>query len=45
MSNHSVEDIKKSSARLRGTLLESLSNPITGAQNEDDQTLVNYHGS
>ena len=45
MSNHSVEDIKKSSARLRGTLLESLANPITGALNEDDQTLVKYHGS
>ncbi|HWI24555.1 MAG TPA: assimilatory sulfite reductase (NADPH) hemoprotein subunit [Lysobacter sp.] len=45
MSNHSVEDIKKSSARLRGTLLESLANPVTGALNEDDQTLVKYHGS
>jgi len=45
MSTHSVEDIKKSSARLRGTLLESLANPVTGALNEDDQTLVKYHGS
>jgi sulfite reductase (NADPH) hemoprotein beta-component len=45
MSTHSVEDIKKSSARLRGTLLESLANPITGALNEDDQTLIKYHGS
>ncbi|MFC5569685.1 assimilatory sulfite reductase (NADPH) hemoprotein subunit [Lysobacter yangpyeongensis] len=45
MTTHSVEDIKKSSARLRGTLLESLANPITGALAEDDQTLIKYHGS
>lgn len=45
MSSHSVEDIKRSSARLRGSLLESLANPITGALNEDDQTLIKYHGS
>ena len=45
MSTHSVEDIKKSSARLRGTLLASLANPITGALHDDDQTLIKYHGS
>lgn len=45
MSTHSVEDIKKSSARLRGTLLASLANPITGALADDDQTLIKYHGS
>ncbi|WP_225876258.1 assimilatory sulfite reductase (NADPH) hemoprotein subunit [Lysobacter solisilvae (ex Woo and Kim 2020)] len=45
MSAHSVEDIKKSSARLRGTLLESLANPVTGALADDDQTLIKYHGS
>ncbi len=45
MSTHSVEDIKKSSARLRGTLLESLADPVTGALAEDDQTLIKYHGS
>ncbi|MDR0183118.1 assimilatory sulfite reductase (NADPH) hemoprotein subunit [Lysobacter arvi] len=45
MSSHSVEDIKQRSARLRGTLLESLANPVTGALNEDDQTLIKYHGS
>jgi len=45
MSAHSVEDIKKESGRLRGTLLESLANPITGALHEDDQTLIKYHGS
>jgi len=43
--SHSVEDIKNQSARLRGTLLESLANPVTGALNEDDQTLIKYHGS
>ncbi|MFC3550192.1 assimilatory sulfite reductase (NADPH) hemoprotein subunit [Lysobacter cavernae] len=45
MSAHSVEDIKHDSARLRGTLLESLANPITGAFFDDDQTLIKYHGS
>ncbi|GAB3103853.1 assimilatory sulfite reductase (NADPH) hemoprotein subunit [Lysobacter terrae] len=45
MSTHSVEDIKKSSARLRGTLLASLADPITAALAEDDQTLIKYHGS
>ena len=29
MSAHSVESIKQQSARLRGTLLESLANPVT----------------
>ncbi|MBA2239509.1 MAG: assimilatory sulfite reductase (NADPH) hemoprotein subunit [Lysobacter sp.] len=45
MSAHSVEDIKQDSARLRGTLLESLANQVTGALNEQDQTLIKYHGS
>jgi sulfite reductase (NADPH) hemoprotein beta-component len=45
MSNHSVEDIKHESARLRGTLLASLANPVTGALADDDQTLIKYHGS
>jgi sulfite reductase (NADPH) hemoprotein beta-component len=45
MSAHSVEDIKRQSGRLRGTLVESLSNQITGALAEDDQTLIKYHGS
>ncbi|MDQ3286885.1 MAG: assimilatory sulfite reductase (NADPH) hemoprotein subunit [Pseudomonadota bacterium] len=45
MSAHSVEDIKSDSARLRGTLLESLANQVTGALNEQDQTLIKYHGS
>ncbi len=45
MSAHSVEDIKHGSARLRGTLLQSLADPVTGALREDDQTLIKYHGS
>lgn len=45
MSAHSVEDIKQQSGRLRGTLVESLSNRITGALADDDQTLIKYHGS
>ncbi|MDH5835452.1 assimilatory sulfite reductase (NADPH) hemoprotein subunit [Luteimonas kalidii] len=45
MSNHSVEDIKAESNRLRGSLLDSLADPVTGALREDDQTLIKYHGS
>ena len=45
MAAHSVEDIKRKSGRLRGTLVESLQDQITGALAEDDQTLIKYHGS
>ncbi|RZA20301.1 MAG: assimilatory sulfite reductase (NADPH) hemoprotein subunit [Lysobacteraceae bacterium] len=45
MSTHSVEAIKQQSARLRGSLLDSLANPVSGALAEDDQTLIKYHGS
>jgi sulfite reductase (NADPH) hemoprotein beta-component len=45
MASHSVEDIKKNSRALRGTLLESLADPLTGAIAEADQTLIKYHGS
>jgi sulfite reductase (NADPH) hemoprotein beta-component len=45
MSSHSVEDIKSESRRLRGSLLESLADPVTGALRESDQTLIKYHGS
>jgi sulfite reductase (NADPH) hemoprotein beta-component len=45
MSAHSVEDIKRASAGLRGSLLESLADPVTGALREDDQILIKYHGS
>jgi sulfite reductase (NADPH) hemoprotein beta-component len=45
MSSHSVEDIKSESRRLRGSLLDSLADPVTGALRESDQTLIKYHGS
>ena len=45
MSTRSVEDIKQSGRRLRGTLLQSLDNAVTGALHDDDQTLIKYHGS
>jgi sulfite reductase (NADPH) hemoprotein beta-component len=40
-----VETIKKTSARLRGELLASLVDPVTGALHESDQTIIKYHGS
>jgi sulfite reductase (NADPH) hemoprotein beta-component len=45
MAAHSVEDIKQGSQRLRGSLLESLADPVTAALREADQTLIKYHGS
>ncbi|HEU0151809.1 MAG TPA: assimilatory sulfite reductase (NADPH) hemoprotein subunit [Arenimonas sp.] len=45
MSAHSVEAIKQASGRLRGTLRDSLANPVTGALAEADQVLLKYHGS
>lgn len=45
MSNTSVESIKSESQRLRGSLLDSLADPVTGALRESDQTLIKYHGS
>ena len=45
MSTHSVEDIKRSSHGLRGSLLESLADPVTGALREDDLPLIKFHGS
>ena len=45
MGAHPVEDIKRGSSRLRGTLLQSLADPVTGALADDDQTLIKYHGS
>ena len=38
--SHSIEDIKAASHRLRGSLLDSLADPLTGALAEDDQTLI-----
>ncbi len=40
-----VETIKTESRGLRGSLLDSLHNSITGALAESDQVLIKYHGS
>jgi len=40
-----VEAIKSASRRLRGTLLESLADPVTGAIAEADTQLIKFHGS
>ncbi|MBU2768593.1 assimilatory sulfite reductase (NADPH) hemoprotein subunit [Acidithiobacillus ferrivorans] len=39
-----VERIKAASQGLRGTLLESLHNPVTGAVGEDDVQVIKFHG-
>ncbi len=39
-----IERIKSASRHLRGTLLESLANPITGALRVDDVQLLKFHG-
>ncbi|MFO1426073.1 MAG: assimilatory sulfite reductase (NADPH) hemoprotein subunit [Steroidobacteraceae bacterium] len=40
-----VEKIKAASRGLRGTLRESLADPLTGSLREDDQQLIKLHGS
>jgi sulfite reductase (NADPH) hemoprotein beta-component len=40
-----VEKIKRESRQLRGTLDESLRDPLTGAIREDDTVLIKFHGS
>jgi sulfite reductase (NADPH) hemoprotein beta-component len=40
-----VELIKAASTRLRGTLAESLADPLTGALREPDTHLLKFHGS
>ncbi len=45
MGANSVEDIKARSARLRGTLSDSLADPVTGGLPEDDERLIKFHGS
>jgi sulfite reductase (NADPH) hemoprotein beta-component len=40
-----VEGIKTRSRRLRGSLLESLANDVTGAIADDDTQLIKFHGS
>lgn len=39
-----VERIKQESDGLRGTLTQSLTDEITGALREDDQSLIKFHG-
>ncbi|WP_395794293.1 assimilatory sulfite reductase (NADPH) hemoprotein subunit [Aquimonas sp.] len=45
MSAHSVEDIKRDSRLLRGTIEESLADAVTGALRDADQVVLKYHGS
>ena len=40
-----VEAIKNASRRLRGTLVQSLADPLTGAIAEADAQLIKFHGS
>jgi sulfite reductase (NADPH) hemoprotein beta-component len=40
-----VERIKAASHGLRGSIVESLADPVTGALREDDQQLIKFHGS
>ncbi|MCM2311193.1 MAG: assimilatory sulfite reductase (NADPH) hemoprotein subunit, partial [Steroidobacteraceae bacterium] len=40
-----VERIKRDSHLLRGTLAESLADPLTGAIREQDTVLIKFHGS
>jgi sulfite reductase (NADPH) hemoprotein beta-component len=40
-----VERIKAASRGLRGTIVESLADPVTGGLREDDQQLIKFHGS
>jgi sulfite reductase (NADPH) hemoprotein beta-component len=40
-----VEGIKANSRRLRGTLLESIADPVTGAIADADTQLIKFHGS
>ncbi|MBE1160357.1 assimilatory sulfite reductase (NADPH) hemoprotein subunit [Dyella acidiphila] len=48
MSEHTVselERIKANSRFLRGSLVEGLADPVTGAISEDDNKLLKFHGS
>ncbi|GGO01307.1 assimilatory sulfite reductase (NADPH) hemoprotein subunit [Saccharibacillus kuerlensis] len=40
-----VEDIKRNSNYLRGSLVETLKDPLTGSIPEDDNRLMKHHGS
>ena len=39
-----VERIKADSDHLRGSIVESLANPVTGALADDDTQLSKFHG-
>ncbi len=39
-----IERVKKQSDALRGTIVESLKDEITGAIREDDQAVIKFHG-
>ena len=39
-----IERIKEASNNLRGTIMESLQDEITGAIREDDQAVIKFHG-
>ncbi len=41
----SFETLKANSNGLRGTLVESLNDPITGSLAADDQLLIKFHGT
>ena len=48
MSDNTVSEfelIKAKSRLLRGTLVESLNDPVTGAISDDDNKLIKFHGS
>ncbi len=40
-----IEIIKGNSNYLRGTITESLNNPLTGSMKEQDQVLIKFHGT
>jgi sulfite reductase (NADPH) hemoprotein beta-component len=40
-----VERIKAASRKLRGSIVESLADPVTGGVREDDQQLIKFHGT
>ncbi len=39
-----IEHIKEASRHLRGTIVESLQDAVTGAIREDDQAVIKFHG-
>ena len=41
----SFETLKANSNFLRGTIKESLADPITGSLRDDDQLLIKFHGT